>query len=1020
VNETTQKRGLTINIHAFGMPFNGDTVKTKSLGGSESAAYYLARELAARGHNVNVWNNEKTDSQCDNVRYMHVGDVTKDSPLGSRFELYARNTPHDVLIVQRWPHAFHRQFAAKVCIWQLHDLALYRSSAQMMAGVWQCDAITCVSQWHADQVQKVWNINPAVLHVVPNGVDPALYADQIEGIVPVARSASIDKVGTFTVGEQKVVQLPEDKFIMLYQSRPERGLEHLVRPGGIMDRLRDTATELVVCGYDNTVPQMEQFYGQLEEWGRALPNVTFLGALTKLQLASLQQHCDLLCYPTEFEEVSCITAMEAMHAGLPMLTSECAALTETCKGSGTTLIPLKDGKADEDMFVARINTYASGDRSEWLEAAKDLQSVAARSRKWSDAADCLEDVIDKCFAKRNTTPAVLRHAIEHSDIDFARWVLDARSLPTDSADSVTENARQEVHRMYAFTESDATYEAHYKKHQTAYYDEHEQNVIGEDVTSSTRYRGVLSLLAEAKNEHRGHMRVLDYGCAHGHYSIPLAKTFADCDFVGVDISFRAIEAANKWKDKVGAKNAEFVTLGSDYWQQGQYEVIIAAEVLEHVRSQDEFLQQMRSLLAPGGCLIFTTPTGRWEWQGTEAFRTGREHLRLYERADIEDLCGADRHEIMQAPASHDRAGAALGSFVWAVWPTETFGSRKIDYERKLRNYAPRQTVSACLIVKDGEKTLRKCVESFVDFVDEVIICIDPTTRDRTLSIANELASDFPNRPFIIGTAERSAVRDGFDEARNESIAKASGDWILWCDADEELRHAERISMFLRPSMHNGFGFPQVHYSAEPDQVLTTDFPCRLFRNRQGIKFYGVVHEHPETEIGKAVTWSLVRHDMKFLHAGYVDERTRRARYERNLPLLMRDRKKFPNRDLNKFLMVRDIAQGLMFEQQQTGGQVMPWQRDQALEGIRIMEEMCARPDAPVRMIADAMQYYSHCVVTTGGGFDAEIDVKTKNDIAPDLAVSFNIKGRFHSRDFYTKLSHKLLQESTKLYEDRYL
>ncbi len=316
-------------------------------------------------------------------------------------------------------------------------------------------------------------------------------------------------------------------------------------------------------------------------------------------------------------------------------------------------------------------------------------------------------------------------------------------------------------------------------------------------------------------------------------------------------------------------------------------------------------------LNPGGCLIVTTPYGRWGHSGTEAFRTGREHMFHFERADIEDICKGHNVDIAYAPAGHDSSGEGMGSWIWACWPTDApFG--RPDYERKLRLYAPRETISACLIVKDAEKTLRKCVESFVDHVDEVVICVDPTTSDRTLDICRQLAGDFPNRPFTYGLAEKSARRDGFDEARNESIAKASGDWILWCDADEEAHHAPMLHKLARHSMHNGYGFGQVHYSVGPEQVLTTDFPCRFFRNRQGIRFYGVVHEHPETQMGKAVTHSVVRPEVKFLHCGYVDEEARRKRYQRNLPLLMRDREKYPDRELNQFLYLRDILWTLLF------------------------------------------------------------------------------------------------------------
>jgi glycosyltransferase involved in cell wall biosynthesis/2-polyprenyl-3-methyl-5-hydroxy-6-metoxy-1,4-benzoquinol methylase len=1006
------------------MPFDGNTVKTKSLGGSESAAYYLARELASRGHRVSCWTSTDKDVVVDGVTYCSVGAHSQEAPLGERFDHYASHTPIDVLIMQRQPHAFHKRWNAKVCIWQLHDLALYRSAAHMLNGMWQVDAVTTVSQWHADQVKMVWNLPPEILHVVPNGVDPSLY----EG-VPAKPCIAFRGDTTEVLNDPRdntvmQVLLPATPFKLLYQSRPERGLEHLVRPGGIMDRVRDLPVHLVVCGYDNTMPAVAELYQRLMAQAAALPNVSIIGALNKAQLAELQKKCDLLIYPTEFDEVSCITAMEAMHAGLPMLTSEVGALPETCIGAGVELIALKDGKADEDVFVQVLESiFRAEGYPEDLKLQRQDQLKAAKARTWSHATDLLEGMIAECFARKAQQPgAILRSAIERSDIAFAKWYYDEALSVTDVAigNPLIQSAIDELRRLFAFAESEDAYRAHYAKHQGAYYDGHEEQVIGEDVTRTTRFRGVMQYVVQHCHKTQNIApRVLDYGCAHGHYTVPIARTFPKGEFVGVDISERAVKAGRKWLERDGVQNASFVQMFDGVLGTlDKFDVIIAGEVLEHVIDPWKLLDDMRACLKPGGCLIITTPYGRWEHSGTEAFRTGREHMFHFERADIEDICKGHNVDIAYAPAGHDSSGEGLGSWIWAIWPTEKpFG--RPDYERKLRLYAPRETISLCMIVKDGEKTLRKCVESAVDWVDEIVICIDPTTSDRTLDVCRQLAGDFPNRPFNYALAEKSARRDGFDEARNESIAKASGDWILWCDADEEIHTPWNLHKLARHSMHNGFGFGQVHYSVGPEQVLTTDYPCRFFRNRQGIKFYGVVHEHPETEMGKAVTHSIVRPEVKFLHCGYIDEDARRKRYQRNLPLLMRDREKYPDRELNKYLYLRDLAQGMMFEQEQMGGRVAPEHIGRAKEGIRIFEDLVATTQH-IRMISDAMPYYTHCVVTSGGGFESEITIKVANPQAPALAVNTSIKGAFHSREFFRTLANRFIEEPIKHYEDRYL
>lgn len=1037
---------MDIVIHAVGMPFNGETVQTKSLGGSESAAYYQARELARRGHHVTVFTSSQEQGEWDGVTYLWAGEPNQIASLGDRFEFYARNTPHDVLIIQRHPLAFHQRFASKVNIWQLHDLALYRQAAMATHGMWQVDAVTVVSQWHKKQVCEVFGFKSEFVQVVRNGVDPDIYRFNLHVPAPADDMLDEDRAAPVYLYDQLAEQFHPhaEKFKLLYQSRPERGLEHLVRPGGIMDQLADTEAHLFVCSYDNRPQHMQAYYAQLEAWGKALGNVTFLEPLSKPQLAALQKSCDLLVYPTEFEEVSCISAMEAMHAGLPMLTSTVGSLPETCMDSGTMFIPLKDDRADEDAFAAKIREIMDMDREKFaVEAVEQLK--AAKTRTWAHAVDQLEAVIERCFERRRgNAGAAIRHCIEHSDIGFGRQMLDLAPA-SETFGAIVARTEEEIDGLYDFSESPAKYAAHYAKHGGKYYDDFEDKVVGEDVTSTTRFRGVAMNVYKAVEAARGRqLRVLDYGCAHGHYLVPLAKAFPSLRFTGMDVSSRAIGAAMKWVQRegldvelrIGDQSAlkdvatmcplryteESIKLDATTGQpvakraeRDYFDIIIAGEVVEHVPDWHELLEDFRALLAPGGVIIVTTPIGRWEWTGTEAFREAREHLHHFEKDDIRDLCGRNHVEISCAPAGHDQTGGILGSWVWAVHPTEAFGD--IDYERKRARLAPRETVSACMIVKDGEKTIRRCLESVVDWVDEIVIGVDPNTKDRTKQILEQFASDYRWKPVTVFDGV-SAIEAGFDEARNRTVEKACGDWVLWLDADEEVQTPWNMWKYLRPSQHDAFGFPQVHYSTNPPQVLTTDYPCRLFRRNGKIKFYGVVHEHPEVEPGKAIPYSAIRHDVQFLHCGYVDETVRRERFKRNLPLLYRDLEKYPDRGLNRFLFLRDIAQQLLFESEQAQGMVLEGQPERAMQGVKVWEQMLEKD--PLRVVVDAVKYYSHCVAVLGRGFEAKFSMSVKTDAAPDLACNLATEGRFYSREHFQKFVTRMNEEATKQYESKYL
>lgn len=1088
---------MELVIHCMGMPFNGDTIKKRSLGGSESAAYYLAREMAARGHRVSIFTMEQKEGRFDGVAYCWAGTPSQQHPLGDKFEFYASGTPHDVLLVQRHPMGFHKRWAAKVCLHQMHDLALHRQGPMIVEGAWQVDRFLTVSEWHKKQLLEVYGLNPASIAVVRNAVDPTLYA-QSNGFVQ--RVKLEGKPGFYVDKEQQPkLMLRENEFNMLYQARPERGLEHLVRAGGIMAQLAKSAPQarLLICGYDNTVPEMRDYYGGLIAQAEALPNVTVLGALDKPSLAQLQMACDLMLYPTEFQEVSCISAIEAMHAGLPMLSSDAGALSETCKDSGTTLLPLAGGRADEKAFVRwiekRVKTLHT---DEWWPKKHEKQLEAAKSRTWQVVATQFEAAVDEVFAQRKTPANMLRHFLDHSDVsafDKYESVLDiglggvVDVVHAETKDAIHAAVRVERNRLYGFIENPAAFKAHYLEWQKKYYDENPGLAEhGEDCTGTARFRGVHELFDEAvqlwqagedkrRHEHElavvaweidpqaldqsdadaymekkpvdfvpCRLRVLDFGCAHGHYTIPLASMYQQIEFVGMDISPDAVNVAARWAARDKLPNVSFVLgtqtdLGDLV---GAFDIILAAEVVEHVYDWRALLQAFGTKLATNGALLLTTPTGRWEWNGVEgeAYWKGREHVHHFEYYDLQDMFKGSNPQFRYAPAGQDVAGGQLGSWVTLVRPSlrvldvdegyaDPLNGRpilktelllgSIDYTRKFKYTAPRQTVSACMIVKNGEDTLRRCVSTFIRAVDELIIAVDPSTTDRTQEAIERLQEEFWYRPIkmIEGLKALDLETGGFAAARNRSMEPACGDWRFWCDADEEVRPSMGLWKFLRNSGIQGIGFPQVHYSSAPATVITTDYPTRLFRADVEAEFHGYVHEHPETVMGKGIEYSMIRGDSQILHAGYVDEATRRARFVRNYPLMVKDLKENPERKLNKFLMCRDIAQSLMFGLERAGFRILPGNRERALEGIKLYEEV-VEWGVP-RMIIDGAQYYSLCVEVAHGGFDAEIVLKTSRPDAPALGSDLNLKGRWHSRDFFFHVTRKLQEETTKYYESQY-
>lgn len=983
---------MFIVMHCGGMPFNGKTIEESSLGGSETAAYYVAKELAAAGHRVTIFTNSEDGGVFDGVKYEWAGVISEAAPLGDRFTFYAENTPHDINIIQRHPRAYELKWASKLNFWWLHDLALVRSKAHAIEHLWNVDKILCVSQWHKEQVCKVWGIENDAVTVMNNGVDLSLFSGEF------------------------VKTLPEGRKSLLYSSRPERGLLNLLCKDGIMEKLQTEMPEahLYICAYENKTAHMAELYDHLYARAEELPNVTNLGALTKKQLADVMRQCDALVYPTEFVEVSCITAMEAMAAGLPFISSAVAALPETCKGSGATLIPLDaDGSVPFGQFVYAIKNIAKT-RSE--DSVKQLS--ASLKYTWARAASTIEDTARTIFEDYHSERGLAFHFMRHSDIP----ALERCNLASAQG-ALADELRTEFDKGYVFYRHNT-----YAEHYAAYYQYEKERGVEygpEDCTNTSRYQLIANLVGSLPDG----SRVLDYGCAHGHYTVNLAKRFPKINFVGADLARSNIDTAIKWASSEELTNINFWhvvepdaivechEMMCDQLGYEDYNLIIAAEVVEHVGNPQELVDGLAMLLLTDGQMVITTPYGPWEAQGYREHGYWRAHLHHFERADLHEMLGHHPDfKIVAAPAGQSKFLSALGSYITTFnKPTEP--SREIDYTRKLGETMPDQTVSLCVIVKDGAVQLPRCLEKALPYVQEVIIGIDPATTDDTQGVVQRIIEKNPLVAFSVFTLEHTVKEHGFAEARNATIVKASCDWILWLDADEELVNGEHLVRYTRNNQYNAYAVRQHHFSQTPLGVVKTDLPCRLFRNFKGIKFYGAVHEHPEITMNEGLGAVAMLPCVSIIHYGYTDERTRRSRFARNISLLERDRAELPDRLLGKFLMLRDYAQMCQYdvEDRKVDMGVFDYRVER---GLQLWEKLLASGNT--RLILDAVQFYSVLVDIKGGGFDFGFTVdasKFNGGAHPEKQEP--VKGKFLNRAHVDKLLKLIIDDKTLDYDSKY-
>ena len=192
--------------------------------------------------------------------------------------------------------------------------------------------------------------------------------------------------------------------------------------------------------------------------------------------------------------------------------------------------------------------------------------------------------------------------------------------------------------------------------------------------------------------------------------------------------------------------------------------------------------------------------------------------------------------------------------------------------------AKKLTISLCMIVKDEEEMLPGCLEPLRGVVDEMIV-VDTGSSDRTVEIAESFGAKVVSFPW----------NGSFSDARNASIEAASGDWLIYLDADEhmEAQDARHLRALLGRTWREGFYLVETNYTGGSDAgSAVTHMALRVWRNRPRYRFSGRIHEQKTHTMPTYLPERFETTRIRVRHYGYLNQRiVSKDKSRRNIQLL---------------------------------------------------------------------------------------------------------------------------------------
>ena len=915
---------LEFHFYCNSVPFSRETIGLKtSLGGSESALIFLARGLVALGHRICIYT--QMAAGPDGRPWAEHAQQTV--PGGSiqwlehaALEGHIRARQPDVFVSLRMPDAMQWVPLRDCKLRLLWNEDLLSQPAAYYSVSWQTDLHVFVSDYHREQYIRTIPALRDMTWVTRNPVDIGMISGAIEGVEKVPNR-------------------------LIHVSRPERALVHgdgsplLECFKRIRERIPDAA--LAVCRYHSMYegsPNVDAICARADQLVAQAEGVEWLGELDKTSLYREIAKSQLMLYPgvANFAETGCIAATEAQACGTPLVATRIGALPETLHPDAGRLLA---GDATTEEYQIAFADAAAGLMSDGAEYAR----CQAAGHEWAlrydhrvvaqEWVDRIQAAYGERFERRKL--GVLRQLVWNDDFRAAH-ALAAQMGPEGEA---------EIDRMQwgAGAESPEQYA---------------KNAMNPDAEiASMQVRagaigGVLNLLYDEAARQQP-LRILDFAAGNGCYAAILADWFPNAQIDLLAYSPELCEVAREFLERRGFGDRCTVTCGRLEVAQTDYDLVFAGEIVEHFADPSDIMTRLEACarrpttdldspdaepFTPGGWVLITTPQGpfcsfmhstRLDWS-----EHVRGHKVAFEARDWEEMLrGKPGYDHLHLPVDETPRGELCGHWlVW--WQADGLPIRNRDEWRRISRMRPHEQLAVCMIVRNAEDDITRCLKSVERIADEIWIA-DTGSDDFTMRLAKPFVRN-GGEVWSIGTCPDApgwAPPPGdFGWARNQSISRTTADWIMWIDADEVLTGQDNLHHYLTDSSFNGLSIAQCHLTLDDlndrqiEQRLPYryDLPVRVFRRvpvgqQAGMTYqcYAAIHEHFQAGINDLIDPCFRLGNVKLAHTGYMTERLRRWKCQsRNIPLLKWDLERYPNRLLAKLLVAREYVNEARWEQEQ--------------------------------------------------------------------------------------------------------